>query len=169
MPAPTRYTAVPSTVRTSPPGSQPSAAKAHQAMASTLMQSTDTRDFAGFYALLAGKAPGALPVTIPDTVFFTGEGCPVARYLYSTAEQRVVEVAGVADDCGPTLSAVGEWAHAAGLEPAGPLSPPPFPFNLTVRSRVPLSPCKLAARSSLALHGASFAAQLPAVSPPQPW
>jgi hypothetical protein len=52
-------------------------------MSSTLMQSTDTRDFAGFYALLAGKAPGALPVTIPDTVFFTGEGRPAGAYTRS--------------------------------------------------------------------------------------
>jgi hypothetical protein len=96
----------------------------------------------------------------------------VARYLYSTAEQRVVEVAGVADDCWPTLSAVGEWAHAAGLEPAGPhFTRRPLslqPDCSLMRTIVPVQ-TRRAARSSLALHGASFAAQLPAVSPPQPW
>ena len=35
---------------------------------------------------IGSKAPGTLPVTIPETIFFNGDGRPVARYFYSAPE-----------------------------------------------------------------------------------
>ena len=62
---------------------------------------------------IRSKAPGTLPVRIPETIFFDGDGRPASLYFYSEPEARVVVKQVPDEDLLSIVALPGEWAPAS--------------------------------------------------------